>query len=221
MATRAATGAAWRRERHAGARYTAGWGIGSTGKRVARASGYSHLFRGNFATAISLFEETFASARHGALQSRLFSRSGHLAALLESNADIDPALVDEYAALVAQNVDRTETLVAQGLLARIHLRRGELDEAWSLADRAIVMARESPPMFYYTLWSLAGVCDTQLARWAAGDQSDAQRKRISQSLTALERFAFSVPTAAPRAALERGRADWLLGRALPSAPVVA
>jgi class 3 adenylate cyclase/tetratricopeptide (TPR) repeat protein len=174
--------------------------------------GYSHLFRGNFGKAIALFEETFASARHGALQSRLFSRAGHLAALLESNAEIDPALVDEYRTLVAKNVDRTETLVAQGLLSLVHLRRGELADASPLADRAIAMAQESPPMFYYTLWSLAGTCDTEFARWAAGDKSDEQRKRIHQSVTALERFAFAVPTAGPRAALQRGRGDWLLGR---------
>ena len=142
----------------------------------------------------------------------MFSRAGHLAALLESNADLDPALVDEYQALVAQNVERTETLVAQGLLALIYLRRGDREQAWPLADRAIVMARESPPMFYYTLWSLAGTCDVQLARWTAGDQSDAQRKRIGQSVAALQKFAFSVPTAGPRAALQSGRADWLLGR---------
>ena len=174
--------------------------------------GYAHLLRGNFAEAILLFEETFASARHGALQSRLFSRAGHLAALLESNAAIDPVLVEEYRALVAQNVDRTETLVAQGLLALLHLRQGDRDQAWALADGAIVMARESPPMFYYTLWSLTGTCDVHLARWAEGDQSDAQRTRVRQAVTALERFAFSVPTAGPRAALQRGRADWLLGR---------
>jgi tetratricopeptide (TPR) repeat protein len=174
--------------------------------------GYAHLFRGNFSDAIALFQETFASARHGALQSRLFSRAGHLAALLESNADIDPALVDEYQALVAQNVERTETLVAQGLLARIHLKRGDRDQAWAMADKAIAMARESPPMFYYTLWSLAGACDAQFARWVAGDRSDAQRTRIKQAVTALARFAFAVPTAGPRSALQRGRADWLLGR---------
>jgi tetratricopeptide (TPR) repeat protein len=179
-------------------------------------SGYMYLLTGPLGESHRCFEESFASARYGALQSRLAARAGQVAAGLTCVGRADAATLADYATQLRYNTHRTEATLGEGLQAWAAARDGRHGDAEDHATRALALMREAPPNIYYSLWGIAGCCEAFLALWEARHPSrpvDEWRRAASEAAFMMRRFAWMVPMAGPRAALYRGRVASLSGRA--------
>ncbi len=203
---------------------TTDWGCELFGRQGARflweacraGRGFTNLSTGRFVDARRCFDETFASARYGALQSRLWARAGQCATLLATRGRVDPGLVADYRAQLKYNAHRTEETVGHGLLAVAALRDDDRELALTHAATALAQFRATPPNLYYSLWSVAGMCEVFLADWrarAGGPAAAEARRRARQSCMVLRQFAWMLPVAGPRAALHRGQYAWQAGHA--------
>lgn len=208
----------WERA-HAAARY----GCDVHGQQGARylwegcraASGFIYLLTGPLGEAERCFDESYDSARYGALQSRLTARAGQALAQLTCSGSADPAIIADYAAQLRYNTHRTEGIMGHGVLALAAVRGGRHAEADEYATRALELLRGAPPNIYYAMWGVAGCCEAFLTLWAAGHESrsDAQwRRAAADAAFMLRRFSWMVPMAGPRAALYRGQVALLSGR---------
>jgi class 3 adenylate cyclase len=179
------------------------------------ASGYLFLLTGPLGESRRCFEEAHASARFGALQSRLAARAGQVAAGLTCTGRADPATVADYAEQLRYNTHRTEATLGEGLQAWAAARDGRFTDAEAHATRALALLREAPPNIYYSLWGIAGCCEAFLALWEARHPSrtaDEWRRLASDAAFMMRRFAWMAPMAGPRAAFYRGCVAWLSHR---------
>ena len=177
--------------------------------------GFTNLSTGRFADAMRCFDETFESARYGAVQARLWARGGQCATLLSSRGCVDPALLADYRVQLKYNEHRTEETVGHGLLALAALRDGEREQAREHAAMALTQFRATPPNLYYSLWSVSGMCEVFLTFWrdhAAAATAAEHRRNARQACMVLRQFAWMLPVAGPRAALYRGQYAWQAGR---------
>lgn len=199
-------------------RETTDWGAERFARQGARflweacraGRGFTELSTGHFVDAARFFEETFDSARYGALQARLWARGGQCATQLCASGRVDAALLADYRVQLKYNEHRTEETVGHGLLALAALRDGDRDLAQEEAATALVQFRATPPNLYYSLWSMAGMCEVFLTLWrdlpGNGDSAEAAiRRSARQSCMVVRQFAWLLPVAGPRAALYRAR----------------
>jgi eukaryotic-like serine/threonine-protein kinase len=102
---------------------------------------------------------------------------------------------------------------AYGLLAAVHLRRGETAAARAAAaSGASLIAGFKSATSFYLLEGYAGVAEVYLHQWEAGDRSSATRQAAQQACSALRRYAHIFPVGEPRARLLSGRLLYLSGR---------
>jgi hypothetical protein len=176
------------------------------------AHGYGHLFRGAYSEADEAWEETFRSAREGALQSRLWARAGQMASGLEQGG-VARRQVDELVHLLDQNRQHTEAIMGSGLLAKAKLLEGDLEGARQQADSAFELLDGKPTTLYYTLWGLAAIPEVYLELWAAmEDPGKRLRGRAEKACKILGAFGRMFPVAVPRARISQGRLAWLGGK---------
>ena len=122
-------------------------------------------------------------------------------------------LLETALALLAEHPDRPEEVRAYGLLAAVHLRRGETAAARAAAaSGASLIAQFKIATSFYLLEGYAGVAEVYLHQWEAGDRSRATKQAAQQACSALRRYAHIFPVAEPRARLLSGRLLYLSGR---------
>jgi class 3 adenylate cyclase/tetratricopeptide (TPR) repeat protein len=122
-------------------------------------------------------------------------------------------LLETALALLAEHPDRAEQVRAYGLLAAVHLRRGETAAARAAAaSGASLIAQFKIATSFYLLEGYAGVAEVHLHQWEAGDRSRATKQAAQQACSALRRYAHIFPVAEPRARLLSGRLLYLSGR---------
>ena len=208
----------WERA-HAAARY----GCDVHGQQGARylwegcraAAGFIYLLTGPLGEAQRCFDESYDSARYGALQSRLTARAGQVVAGLTCDGRADPAIVADYAAQLRYNTHRTEGIMGHGVLALAAARDGRHADADEYATCALELLRGAPPNIYYAMWGMAGCCEAFLTLWASGHESrpDAHWRRVAADAAfMMRRFSWMVPMAGPRTALYRGQVALLSGK---------
>lgn len=171
--------------------------------------GFCDLLTGDYENALRAFEETFESARYGALQSRLWARAGQCATLLARDGAVPEALLADYRLQIRYNTYRSDTTVAHGLLALAALRAGDAATALDLARTAIGSLLASPPNLYYAMWSISGCCEVALSIAASTDSSDTRhaeaRQLAAQGCGILQRMSWIIPIIGSRASLHRGQ----------------
>jgi class 3 adenylate cyclase/tetratricopeptide (TPR) repeat protein len=122
-------------------------------------------------------------------------------------------LLETALALLAEHPDRPEEVRAYGLLAAVHLRRGETAAARAAAaSGASLIAQFKIATSFYLLEGYAGVAEVYLDLWEAGDRSSATKQAAQKACSALRRYAHSFPVGEPRARLLKGRLLYLAGR---------
>jgi class 3 adenylate cyclase/tetratricopeptide (TPR) repeat protein len=115
----------------------------------------------------------------------------------------------------AAHTDRSSMLDLLGVKALAHLRRGDMDQAWSAARRAIDMITTAPRARYFALMYLNGVAEVCLARWEGHEISikSTEAERWAWRMSGeLDRYARINLSARARSLLVRGSAEWLTGR---------
>ncbi len=181
--------------------------------------GTMYAFEGDSERRLKLLNELHELAeRSGSLQHQVWS----LNAFAENHillGEIDAmdeaiALLRRSLSTVEVTIGRAEEIYASGMLAVAHVRKGELETAFQVAERTMEMMRESPPNTYTQLEGYAGVAETYLALWEAGIKEVGQETLAARSKWAcgeLHRLARVFPVGRPRAALWQGVYDWLKG----------
>ena len=145
-------------------------------------------------------DQAAAWGLHGRAKSLFrLGRLDEALALLERSLDLPPEAVGDG-----------DTILRGGVLALLHARRGDRDSARRFADGTSHLIRHSPPMISYSYEGYAGVVDTYLALWEAGEARVARRLAWI-SLASLWRFARVYPIGLPRAWICLGKAHWLAG----------
>lgn len=119
----------------------------------------------------------------------------------------NPDIVDE-----ALNIDR------HGLLALVHLRRGDAEAALKAARTALDLIAQSSPTSFLSLPGYAGVAETLLYLWETGSLAGGQQleKLGRAACKALHNYARVFPIGRPRAYLWQGLLEWLRGRPGPA-----
>ncbi|WP_043322144.1 AAA family ATPase [Corallococcus coralloides] len=183
---------------------------------VRALEGYVHLSRGELDSALTCFDEAYASARSGTAQARIWARNGHLAALLP-RGEVPEAMVAELKALVGVQSGTAESMAGHGLLAQAYLRRGALYEARASADTALRLLKEQQPMSSYVpFWGLVAMTHVYLElceREGAGPQARELRLRAREACGLLRSFSRMFTLARAQAALCDGWYLALVGKA--------
>jgi predicted ATPase len=122
-------------------------------------------------------------------------------------------LLETTLALLTDHPDRPEEVRAYGLLAAVHLRRGETAAARAAAATgASLIAQFKIATSFYLLEGYAGVAEVYLDEWEAGDRSSATKQAAQKACSALRKYARIFPVSEPRARLLSGRLLYLSGR---------
>ena len=118
------------------------------------------------------------------------------------------ALLEEASGLLSGTVDADEIRV-HGLLAKVHMRRGDVAAALDAARTAARWIEGSSPTAFYSFEGRAAAAEVCLARWEL-TPDDAEARRLAGRLTrALSTYARAFPIGRPRALLCRGTRAWL------------
>jgi hypothetical protein len=182
-------------------------------------NGYLHLARGEFPQAIACFDEVYQSARNGRAQSRVWARSGHVAAQIPTSvvsASVIEDLIGDLPRLALELPDTAEAMTAHGLIAQAHLRAGHIGRAIDSAELGLrLLVERKPGAVYYAFWGMAALAETCLALWEAntGKRSERDhRNRAEEACRILRAFGRMIALARPRAALCDGWFAALAGR---------
>lgn len=171
--------------------------------------------RGSFATAAGLAQELTVAAT--ARNDRRFRAEGltgeAYCAWQLGNADEALRALGELKALLAEHQDLTDELKikAHGLLAMIHLGRGDRQQARSASDEAMRLTVERPT-YFGTHFGYVGPAEVYLNLWEAGQPAHEARARATEALARLRRYASVFPVGRPRYATLHGRHAWLYGQ---------
>ncbi|TME82299.1 MAG: hypothetical protein E6I45_06215, partial [Chloroflexi bacterium] len=172
--------------------------------------------QGGFRGAAELADEVVASARSRndhrfeaeGLAGKAYSAwqlgdsveaSGSLASLRKLLAD-EPDMIDEL------------KIQAAGLQAFIQLGRGEGGQALAGAEEALRLTAGQRPTYFGTFLGYVGPAEALLGLWETGREPRDGRAQAAEALKRMEAFAKVFPVGRPRAALLRGRHQWLVGR---------
>ncbi len=171
--------------------------------------------RGSFRTSLDLADELVASA--SARNDQRFRAEGLVGtaycAWQLGDAEVAMRAVATIRSLVSDSTDLTEELRIRvaGLLALIHLGRGERPQALAASDEAMRLTAGQRPTYFGTYLGHVGPAEVYLDALAADAPSSDARARASDAIDRLRRFAKVFPFARPRAQTLAGRYRWLVG----------
>jgi tetratricopeptide (TPR) repeat protein len=182
-------------------------GFARVGYRVrweALRAGYSFMLQltGRFHEAMQGFDEVYASARGSRMQNMLFARNGQIGTALPCGYVRDE-WVSELESLMRESPPMTEATTGYGLVAQMHLRRGDVDAAWIALETGLDLVRRHPPNTYYGLAGFANIAATYLEIWANGQSPVAESEidqRAAQACTLLRQYSRFQRVGRPRSA---------------------
>jgi adenylate cyclase len=182
--------------------------------------GNLHQMRRRYAESLSHYAEAErTSAQRGDVQARAWSAVGSGGALQAlGRLDESLAVYDQMTAWLADDMtslaDRGSVFSVCGIKALAHLRRGDLERAWTLAAEAADLAAGSPLLIYYALPGRTSVAQVTLGLWERGyDPPFGDVRRAARRAVAdLRAFARWFPIARPQAHLWQGVLHALDGR---------
>jgi hypothetical protein len=161
------------------------------------------------------------ATERGDVQARAWSSVGAGGALQALGRD-DEALAtyDEMAASLADDLghlaDRGSEFSVTGIRALAHLRRGELDLAWSRVLAARRLSEQSPLLIYYALPGRTTLAEVSLRLWELGyrpgGDAEACREMATHAVAELRAFARRFRIGRPQAAVWEGLHRWLSGK---------
>lgn len=172
--------------------------------------------QGSFATAAGLADELIATAI--ARNDRRFQAEGLLGKAYCSwqLGDAEAALrsLTALRAIVSDETDLPDALRinSHGLLALIHLSRGERQQALAASGEALRLTAEQRPSYFGALLGYLGPTEVFLNLWETGHPIREARARAAEALDRMQRYGGVFPIGRPRSATLEGRYHWLLGR---------
>ena len=171
--------------------------------------------QGSFAAGAQLADEliTTASARND----RRFHAEGLVGkgycALQMGDADTALQSCTDFREIVADESYLTDELrtKSQGLLALIHLGRGDWAQARAASDEAMRLTRDRPT-YAGTFIGYVGPAEVYLEAWERDQPFRDEPRRSAEAIARMKRFAGVFPVGRPRWAILEGRRSWLAGR---------
>jgi tetratricopeptide (TPR) repeat protein len=165
----------------------------------------NHYFTGGFERMVEHHAQVRESAqrRGSALHEAWGSYGAALGLIALRRLDEAETLIRQALVLLLESSERVSEHICRGLLADIHLERGNWDDAVEQAELAESLIRQSPPSLFTEIEGYAAVARVRLALWEralASQQADVPslRARAHRSLSALGQFAFLFPIGRPR-----------------------
>jgi len=180
-----------------------------------------YYYQGAFARSEALFATSYASTRRSEdPQLHRLRLIGHgMATFRLGQMDATVGLLEAAAALptTSEPMDRAAEIPHYGLLAVVHLRRGEEQLALQAAETAAQRIAQSRPTLNTFFEGCASVAEVYLALWEASHgQPPAERTVLAQrarhACQDLHRYAHVFPIGQPRAWLWQGLYEWLAGK---------
>ncbi len=181
--------------------------------------GTVYAYEGDFGRRRQVLDELGELAeRSGSLQHQIWSLNAFAEHnLVEGGTDAlgeAIALLKKSLSTVEVTIGRAEEIYASGMLAAAHLRKGEFEAAFQVAERTVALMRNYPPNTCTQLEGYAGMVETYLSLWETGSlkgEAGKIRQRSKWSLGELRKLARVFPVGRPRAALWQGAYEWLEG----------
>jgi class 3 adenylate cyclase/tetratricopeptide (TPR) repeat protein len=171
--------------------------------------------QGSFAAGAELADELIATAT--ARNDRRFHAEGLVGrgycALQMGDAETALQSCTDFRQIAADESYLTDELriKSQGLLALIHLSRGEWAQARAASDEAIRLTAERPT-YAGTFIGYVGPAEVYLEAWERDQPFRDEPHRAAEALARMKRFANVFPVGRPRWAILEGRRAWLQGR---------
>lgn len=155
-------------------------------------------FLGSFTEGVQLWEEVESVARgNDHLLHQTWAHVGKAQHLLRlGQLEKSRTELGHTQKLLAHNPDPSSHLLLLTLQALLHLRQGAWEEALAGADESAALLAQSPPLFFTTLESYAGVAEIYLTLWETMRQGHASlacgeaalAARAGQACRALQGF---------------------------------
>ncbi len=192
--------------------------------RERRDDGVSNLamveyFQGRFLQSAELFDELLAAShRRSDAHNQGWALRGQVYCLLPQGQWAEALnLLEKLQSLLQQHpdiVDEALHIDLYGLLATVHLRRDEPEQAFAAAEKAASLIAKTSPTSYLSLPGYAGVAETYLILWEQNPNSKIEnlKSKARRACHALRSFARVFPVGQPRAYLCQGMFEWLAGR---------
>lgn len=176
-------------------------------------------FQAQFAPSAKLFDDLAAAAEHhNDVHNQAWAIRGQIYTLLPlGRFDEALTLLARLRDLITGHhiVDEALNIDLYGLLAVVHLRRSEPEQALAAAERAGDMIAQISPTSYLSLPGYAGIAETYLTIWESQDYANYpafNQTLAKRACKVLNRFAGVFPIGQPQANLWQGRLAWLSGR---------
>jgi tetratricopeptide (TPR) repeat protein len=193
------------------------------------------FFQGKFADSSKLWPEVYASARRrGDTQAQSWGLAGQLRnvlALGEVQTDQALTTLRNLKALLSEEIGSADKINSYGVVALMHWRRGEPEQARQAVEAAINLIAQSSPTGFGIIHGYNNVAEVCLALWEAevisdirmpildladvkNSNSDIQnlKSNAQQSCQVLRQYARAFPIGQPRAWLWQGLYYWLSGQ---------
>jgi len=170
--------------------------------------------QGSFAAGAQLADELIATAT--ARNDRRFHAEGLVGkgycALQMGDADTALQSCTDFRQIVADESYLTDELrtKSQGLLALIHLSRGDWAQARTACDEAMRLTQERPT-YAGTFIGYVAPAEVYLEAWERDQPFRDEPRRAAEALARMKRFAGVFPVGRPRWAILEGRRSWLAG----------
>ena len=171
---------------------------------------------GSFGTAADLADELITNA--SAWNDRRFLAEGLAgkAYCAWQLGDADAALrsIADFSAIVPDEGHLTDELriKSQGILALLHLTRGERAQALAASDEAMRLTAEQRPTYFGTYLGYLAPAEVYLDLWEQKEPARDAPARAAEALKRMRSFASVFPAGRPRYATLEGRRAWLMGR---------
>jgi tetratricopeptide (TPR) repeat protein len=180
--------------------------------------GHADYYTGHFEAALGRFGEVRESARRrGHFQHEVWGAYTMARSLLAlGRVDEALPLLRESGELLKRQDDPLSALICGGLLATVHLHRGEWAQAREQADGVMALARRVSPMLFTECDGYEGAARVYLTLWererSPGQPPPPVAGEAREACARLSSFATRFPLARPMALRCTGRMHWLAGR---------
>jgi tetratricopeptide (TPR) repeat protein len=193
------------------------------------------FFQGRFAESLQLWPDIYTSARRrGDAQAQSWGLAGQLRSLValgKLDANQTLTVLQTLKQVVGEDIGSADKINSYGIIALIHLRRGELDLAQAAAEAAVHWIAQSSPTGFGIIHGYNNAAEVCLALWEkeivvdfrlpvldlvkiknpdAG--TELPKSAAGQVCQTLHKFARAFPIGQPRAWLWQGMYDWLSGQ---------